>query len=546
LVTLHPTLLPPLQSNNSNSVHQQSSVFDTALHAFWMAVCRDALSCVSSRLTPELAEDRLRTAQLAVRAAANSAIIPVASSSAAATPLLFWPATEQTKAQASNALMSSLGRPRTIEAIDKLYLRPGGAPGLPAALHKLATLGSGGGSNLFRPGDFPWRLANTAIAFVRTLAASGGENGHSWAAACFPALHHLVPGAGQASKLLHGAYRELRSALETARGVEATAAYPLAIAKPAANGGGDPAAAVGVPPGGAQEQREPNIAASAFSGAPLRPLPAAPAAAASAPVPHPPPQARTISSDQTLTALAALPIDSTAPVTVLVQSVSSAKSKDGRTAAICFIKDYSGAGGTEAVAKLAAAAPAAVAALVGLRIQPGGPLPVIRLSQIRLGKRAVRGGFTCGLTTNDSSIVEIEPQGHVADALRRTQGSLAAGPAMSQEAECPAAAPAAGPVCLHALQSQTTQAPPPSRHRAAAAEQYKVKSERKSAALGSSNTNLLGQESLHQAHTHLVGMGFSTETAKAAVLAVMREKGTGWKQLSFEQFVDALIQKASV
>jgi hypothetical protein len=229
-------------------------------------------------------------------------------------------------------------------------------------------------------------------------------------------------------------------------------------------------------------------------------------------------------------------------VTVLIKSVASAKSKDGRTAAICFIKDFSGPGGTEAIAKLAAAAPAAVAALLGLRIQPGGPLPVIRLSQVRLGKRAVRE-YTCGLTTNEHTIVEIKPQGHVADALRRTQSGSGGGggaPAMSQEAECPEAPVnnAAAPPYAH-LQSQTTQAAPQ-------AEKYKVKSEQKSAAAGPSTGQLLGQEALHQAHTQLVGMGFASDKAKAAVLAVMREKGTGWKQLTFEQFIDALIQKASV
>lgn len=526
LVTLHPTLLPPLQANGN----QQSNVFETALHAFWMAVCRDALSCVSSRLTPELAEDRLRAAQLAVRAAANSAI------TSSATPcVVFWPSTEQTKAQASNALMSTLGRPRSMESVDKLYTRPGGAPGLPAALVSIANnpgiVSCGTSSGLFRPGDFPWKVADTAIVFVRTLAACGGEHGPSWAAACFPALHHLVPGAGQASKLLHGAYRGLRSALETAQGLESTAAYPLATAKPPPTGNAVNSAAGG----GAQEQREPNTtAASAFSGAPQRPLQAGaqPSAADAQP------QARTIASDQTLTALAALPIDSTAPVTVLLQSVTSATSKDGRTAAICFIKDYSGPGGTEAIAKLAAAAPAAVATLVGLRIQPGGPLPIIRLSQVRLGKRAVRSGFTCGLTTNDYSIVEVEPQGHVADALRRTQNGTR-NPAMSQEAECPAAPAGIGGSIY--LQSQTTQAAP-APHRS---EAYKVKSEQKSAAPGSPKTPLLGQEALRQAHTSLVGMGFATETAKAAVLAVMREKGSGWKRLPFEQLMDALIQKAS-
>ncbi|KAH7617569.1 putative Cell division cycle-associated 7-like protein [Nannochloris sp. 'desiccata'] len=502
LVTLHPTLLPPLQRN----VNQQSNVFETALHAFWMAVCRDALSCVSSRLTPDLAEDRIRTAQLAVRAAANSAI-----TSSAMPRLVFWPSTEQTKAQASNTLMTTLGRPRSMESVEKLYIRPGGVPGLPAALLNIANnpgiISGGTGSGLFRPGDFPWKVADAAIVFVRTLAACGGANGPSWAAACFPALHHLVPGAGQASKLLHGAYRGLRSALETAQGLEATQAYPLATAKPPVGHVVIPAA--GEIAGGGQEQREPNTTtASAFSGAPPRPLPAV--AQASAAVAQP--QARTIASDQTLTALAALPIDSTAPVIVLLQSVASATSKDGRTAAICFIKDYSGPGGTEAIAKLAAAAPAAVAALIGLRIQPGGPLPVIRLSQVRLGKRTVRGGFTCGLTTNDSSIVEIEPQGHVADALRRTQGR-SQGPAMSQEAECPAA-PAGIGVHAH-LQSQTTQAAAAAAPRCG--EVYQVKSEQKSATPGPCRAPMLGQDALYQAHTQLVGMGFATETAKAAV-----------------------------
>jgi len=534
LVTLHPTLLPPLQMNGN----QQSNVFETALHAFWTAVCRDALSCVSSRLTPELAEDRLRTAQLAVRAAANSA------STVSATPrLVFWPSTEQTKAQASNALMTTLGRPRSMEPVEKLYIRPGGAPGLPAALLNIANnpgiVSCGTNSGLFRPGDFPWKVADTAVVFVRTLAACGGENGPSWAAACFPALHHLVPGAGQASKLLHGAYRELRSALETAQGIEATAAYPLATAKPPP-AGGDVNPAAGKDPGGAQEQREPNTtAASAFSGAPPRPLRAGAQASAAGFQP----QARTIASDQTLTALAALPIDSTAPVTVLVQSVASVTSKDGRTAAICFIKDYSGPGGTEAIAKLAAAAPAAVATLVGLRIQPGEPLPVVRLSQVRLGKRAVRSGFICGLTTIDYSIVEIEPQGHVADALRRSQGATQ-GPAMSQEAECPAAP--AGIDGNNYLQSQTTQAAVAAAAAPRHGEANKIKSEQKSAARDPPKTPLLGKEALYQAHSQLVGMGFATETAKAAVLAVMREKGAGWKHLSFEQFIDALIQKASV
>jgi hypothetical protein len=430
-----------------------------------------------------------------------------------------------------------------MEAVEKLYLRPGLSPGIPTALlnisnHSVNT--GGGGSGLFRPGDFPWVVAETAIVFVRTLAACGGENGPSWAASCFPALHHLVPGAGQASKLLHGAYRSLRAALETAKGPEAIAAYPLATAKPP--GIGNVAGA-----GNAQEQREPNTttAMSAFSGA-AAPPPNRSRVSASGPSGVEPSTtgARTITTDQTLTALAALPIDSTAPVTVLVKSVASAKSRDGRTAAICFIKDFSGPGGTEAVAKLAAAAPAAVAALVGLRIQPGGPFPVIRLTQVRLGKRAVRE-FTCGLTTNDYTIVEIEPQGHVADALRRSQGGGGhQEPAMSQEAECPAAPPFDQMNQMN-LQPQTTQA-------AAAlgrnpSQVYKVKSEKKSVVAGPSTTApLLGQEALHQAHTQLVNMGFASEKAKAAVLAVMRENGAGWKQMTFEQFIDTLIQKASL
>lgn len=533
----HPSLLPALRPPPP----AYPATFPTALHAFWMAVCRDALESIASRLPSELAEERLRIAQLDSRAR----------TSAEAPPMLLWPSTQQTLAEASNVLMSVLGRPRDMGAVERVYTRPGGPPPLPAlpqALQISATQNA-----LFRPGDFPWRVAENAVDLLRTFAClstrGAGEQsqqpqqdhlGAQWALACFPAVHHLIAGAGQASKLLHGAYRSFRTALEAALGPECTVAYPLAAPRV-------PAPAAVAP---AQEQRQPNTVTSRNS---LAPIPdtisgaaVAPPATAAAPVPAVPcgvpasgpmpptarPQRVVLHTDQPLTALGALPLEVIAPLTVLLCSVQS-KSLKGRPAAICVVKDYSGTGGADASAKLAATDGPVVAALLGMKIEPHGPFPVVRFSQVRLVRRS-GGNFVCGLTTVDTTTMEIDPQGSMALALRRTQ---APEPAISEEAECSShpgplhGHPVPGPFqARHALQSQST-------HAMSAAPAAVVKVEK------STSIVQLGQDALQHAHSRLIEMGFSGIAAKGAVMGVMQDRGMGWKKLTLEQLIDAAMHK---
>ena len=539
---------------------------------------------------PSLAEERLRTAVLAVRRRGSSSN-PV---------LLLWPTTEDTVAQASNALMGALGRQRSVEAVEKLFNRPGGTALLspcmaPPGSSNGALVTSGGGTTttsttttnattangVFRPGDFPWKVAAAAIDLLRTLASlscshdatattttidpahvneeehhqrqqqqqqqqRGNNNvGAQWAAACFPALHHLIPGAGQASTLLHGSYRTMRTALEGALGPESTAAYSVITTT---------TTVPTVPT--AQEQREPNAAVATDTVTAVSAAAAAPPPCSFPRAPQHRPQSCSANAaaaavnistaDVTLSALAALPLESIAPITVLIEKVKCKVMKDGSQAAVCVVKDLSGGGGggAEVSARLGAAASAAVSSLLSLNMHGNNSnspttLPVVRFSQVRLAKRVSSGGdggaaYICSLTTLASTVVEIDPQGRAADALRRSQrqpppnNRSALPEAASQQGDWPGFDASNG--YQHGVQSQTTQpaaAPPPP--------PPVVKLEKSNSSLGVND--------LRAVHSKLVEMGYSSDAASTAVREVMRETGGRWKQMSVEQVIDASVQK---
>jgi hypothetical protein len=210
LLRAQPDLLPPLTPAPDPA---ERGGTPSALHAFWLGACRDALACVAAVLP---AEGAPRALALASAAAARG--------DAAAPPPL-QPATEATVAEAANNLLGTLRRLPAVDAVERAYARAGGAAPIPPPV----AAGGGGAPAaavamppppaLSQPGDFPWELARGALAFVRALAAlPPPAPGAAWAMACFPAAHFLVLGAGAAGRLLQPAYLELRAGVEAATG----------------------------------------------------------------------------------------------------------------------------------------------------------------------------------------------------------------------------------------------------------------------------------------------------------------------------------------
>lgn len=235
-------LVPPMMAAERMD---DPDALPAVMQAFWLAICRDILRCVASRLPVEIARQRLDHARTIVNsipaagggaggAAAGAADTSSDSNGQLATIMknrTIWPSTDQTIAEAKNAMLSALGRPRTLDAVERMYSRPGHlAQLLTTALKAISNGGSDEATSrgphqqptattnstmLFRPGDFPWKVAQHGITMLCTLCTLDQGNGVGWTAACFPALHFLIAGSGQASKLLHKSYKELRRIVDS-------------------------------------------------------------------------------------------------------------------------------------------------------------------------------------------------------------------------------------------------------------------------------------------------------------------------------------------
>jgi len=302
-----------------------------ALHALWLAVCRDVLRCIYDRLQADTAAQKIALAE---------------SKTAGAHPTPLWPSTDQTVAEARNAMLSNLGRPCDMTAVERLATRPGSLPAMPLELSSSA-------SSFFRPGDFPWKLADAGICLLRTLAMLRTEIGvqtdaeasplaspqhlslsfgANWSMACFPATHYLIVGAAQSTKLLHLSYKRLRSELESALGEECMSPYGLAKQAPL------PAASVvvGVPSRStatdAQEQRQPNAIVSS-----------------------PAPEKHQITRFISISSLYGLTVSTKVSLTAFLTSIRS-RSYSGGEVLICTLKDYSGPGNSSVGASLVASA----------------------------------------------------------------------------------------------------------------------------------------------------------------------------------------------
>ena len=535
LVVQHPSLLPPLHP----APPTYPPTMDTAMHAFWLAVCRDALECIASRLPVEMAAEKLGMAQRDSHLRTN-AVDP---------PLFLWPKTPQTLAETSNLLMSVLGIPRDMGAIERMYSRPGGPPTLPP--HPQAMCMSATAPVLFRPGDFPWRVAENAVELLTTFASlstSSGDgptlSGHissqpqsqpqqprdlgpQWALACLPAVHHLVHGTGQAGKMLQKSYISYRSALEGALGPDSTAAYPLVAPSRA------PA------PASAQEQRQPNTINSGDSAAPRvgvsavavpQPIPPRVVAHAPPPVAVQPPQAcgvtanpaageqRVESNDKSISELGGMEQGTIAPLTGILYEIKwRTVAKTGNLAAHCFLKDYSGPGGSDARAEVVVYDSSLVDALQSLQIGPEGPFPVVDFSAVRVVKSIVEG-FACRLVAlNDTTVLNRDPQNSIARDLRRRQ-ARSLSPTDQRQLQS----------AHHRLESQSTQAmfDPPA---------VVVKAEN-----GKSEADARHGAFL-KAVSSIVEMGYLREVARRAVMDVMKERGAEWRKI--DELIDAAMRK---
>ncbi|KAL3145911.1 hypothetical protein ABBQ38_015279 [Trebouxia sp. C0009 RCD-2024] len=203
LLTDSPDLVPPVGPPPvpTSSVHFRNGPLQTgaqvapdrfavAMHAFLQAVCGDVLACVWKLCAPP------GTTPGGQGAPGQAAVPP----SEAAHEL--HTLTTQGCKSACSSLFSALGPPRSLDTIEALYLAHNNPPG--------STAGSCGAS---WPADFPWRLAETALAFLAVLGAMSPHGKH-WLLATCPSLHQAMIASPAHSRPLRPAYQKLLSVLQ--------------------------------------------------------------------------------------------------------------------------------------------------------------------------------------------------------------------------------------------------------------------------------------------------------------------------------------------
>lgn len=386
LVVEHPSVLPPL-----HPAPAQNQGITPALHAFWLAVCRDALNCVATMLQPEARQRGLLKLQLRAAAAGGGT-------------LLLQPSTPQTVAEASNALLGALGRPTVgCEGVDRAYEGFASDP-LPG---------------LFRPGHFGWTLAVRGVELVQTLlvlpppreAGPAQAAGPQWAMACFPALHYLITAQGEATahQELYASYRALRARVRDVLGAQALEDFPLerqaaAPRQPVVRSSAEQE----------QEQQQPN------RGGPLGQLATVP------PTPCP-----GVSRDATLSELLAAQPETRVSVVACIKRPRRAA--DGGTA-LFIVQDLlpwvPGAARTEENAVVRITGPPLVVAQL---LQLGGPEwtpTVVRLGGVTASLVTRKTGPAALMLVGKAATLDLHPTGARADELRAHFG---AGPAAAAE-----------------------------------------------------------------------------------------------------------------
>ena len=481
------SVLPLHPYQNPNHGSDASSA---ALHAFWVAVCRDALSFMASRLSTQgQARAEACIGERALQASTQASV-----------------------AEASNQLMAAQGRlhysSHTLEAVYNRMTARATAPSAGAGTGGTGALRAPDPTPLttlpfsFRPSDFHWTVLANGLLLLQSVMLHSRE----WADALFPAVYHYYNemvasqlcggggggGRGGVPTAVEMAYSNLRRRLQETYGAGMLHAYVYPLQPPPA-----PPAPAPAPLSSLHATARPPMAPMHIS-------------------PH---QPTCITADQSIAALASGPKGTIAPITALLHATDEKK-------AVMCVRDYSRPGEVEARANvvISSKSPALWKQLLGVRVGPGRPSPVIRLNKVQLLKSAEmedgtesdkKNKILCVVTTLPDTVVELDPCGpYAAELSRRQMDETALAPVHAHaEEECSQA------TVQHVVQ---------------------VKQSKENAA-GTGDGLSTVKEVLR---TLGVEMGYGEREAKRVMKRVMEElnkEGKGrWRQLGKE----ALIQRA--
>lgn len=432
-----PIVLPTAGSSTIGVSARRNTPSTIALHAFWSAVCRDIVSIVAARLGDAFLSTQLTAAKVFVKEHTWLSR-PCQFSKGVADELerserpatWFWPVNERCISEASNLVLGALGMPRSTNAVDRLYARPGAAS-IPASLWEVS-LGRGPSSlsgtlpDQFRPGDFPWRLANDAIRLLTAFCSTDDTNVHDyhscnsqesealqimveWAWACYPALYFLVHAMKRAMSPLQAAFDEYRAALLARLGPKPLDVFDEYLAK----------MGIGIEEVPHAKQEKYSIESSGVLRAATAKPQSTSAAELETPAPAPalgPSSLLKIKEEtvprllsKTLTQLALSSVGTRAVMVATLVSCHSVPRPDGNQAAMCVVKDWSGPGGTETFAKLAVATPTAAATI--LKATPGSAIRLeVKVAKVAPQSKGGVLGLGLGLAAAGKSAVEVYSQ----------------------------------------------------------------------------------------------------------------------------------------